>query len=380
VRVTLYAVVFSILALGSGLSVFLFPAIHAAGPTPGGYYYLNPVPGSTQEGNTVSLVLTVTGASGSTLYQFRFFVKNPANLTFQSRLQNYTTLPGQSQFSILVVYPSTSIQGSTALLGQYTASVDLVSPATFPNAASSSFFINIVDSSEHERTQTVGIQASGYIASESVTVTIRTQTTATLVFSQTTIASPAGVVSASWKIPRNATLDTYVVKVSGTVTVKTPPDTQHFLVNPATMSVAAIVLFKPVYQRTETMQFSFQPTYPDGSFPSTGVGLLTLARPSGSKIVLTAIYNNYTASFNANYPTTATNETGVWTVTLAARAYGDSYGNTGPATNILNTPQLTPAVLAVNVTAQAPISQSANNSSSTQRSCILTIHFSSQAQ
>ncbi len=350
-RVTLYAVVFTLLALGPVLSIHLFTGVRAAGPTPSGYYYLNPVPGSTQEGNTVSLVLTVTGASGSTLYQFRFLVKNPANVTFQSRLQNYTTLAGQSQFSILVVYPSASILGSSALLGQYAASVDLVSPVTFPNVASSYFFINIVDSSEHERTQTASIQASGYIASESVTLTIRTQTTATLVFSQTTTASPAGIVTASWKIPRNATIDTYVVTVSGTSTVKTPPDTQHFLVNPATMSVATIVLFKPVYQRTETMQFSFQPAYPDGTFPSTGVGLLTLARPSGSKIILTATYNNYTQTFNANYPTTATNETGIWTVTLAARAYGDGYGNTGPATNTLNTPQLTPAILAVNVTA-----------------------------
>ncbi len=333
------------------MSVYIFPAIHAAGPTPGGYYYLNPVPGSTQEGNTVSLVLTATGATGSTLYQFRFLVKNPANVTFQSRLQNYTTLPGQSQFSILLVYPSASIPGSTALLGQYAASVDLVSPVTFANAASSSFFINIVDSSEHERTQTVGIQASGYAGAESVTVTIRTQTTATIVLSQVILASPAGIVIASWKIPRNATIDTYVATVSGTNTVKSPPDTQHFLVNPATMSVATIVLLKPIYQRTDVMQFSFQPTYPDGSFPSTGVGLLTLARPSGSKIILTAVYNNYTQTFNANYPTTATNETGIWTATLTARAYGDGYGNTGPATNILNTPQLSPAVLAVNVTA-----------------------------
>jgi hypothetical protein len=354
-KVTRYAVAFILLALGPVLSINLFPGIHAAGPSPGGYYYLNPVPVSTQEGNTVSLVLTVTGASGGTLYQFRFFVKNPANVTFQSRLQNYTTLLGQSQFSILVVYPSTSLPGSTSLLGQYTASVDLVSPAASPGIASSSFFINIVDSPEHERTQTVNIQASGYSASEIVSITIRTQTTPILVFSQTVVASPTGIVTASWKIPRNATIDTYVVTVSGTSTIKNPADMQHFLVNAAIMSVAAITMVRPSYQRTETMQFSFQPVYPDASIPSTGVGLLTLARPSGGKITLTAIYNGNAQTFNANYTTSANNETGVWTVTLGARAYSDAYGNTGPGSAVSNNPQLNPAVLTVTVTTNTNI-------------------------
>src|SRR5207253_66484 len=118
----------------------------------------------------------------------------------------------------------------------------------------------------------------------SVTVSIRTQTTSTLVFSQTSPASLVGVVTASWKIPVNATIDSYVVTVSGTSTFKTPLDVQHFAVNAATMSVATITIFKPIYQRTETMRFSFQPTYPDASLPSTGFGLLTseLANSSDS--------------------------------------------------------------------------------------------------
>src|SRR5207237_9196941 len=129
-------------------------------------------------------------------------------------------------------------------------------------------------------------------ASESVSVSIPTQTTSTLVFSQTSPASLVGVVTASWKIPVNATIDSYMVTVSGTSTFKTPLDAQHFTVNAATMSVATIAIFKPIYRRTETMRFSFQPTYPDASLSSTGVGLLTLATLSGSKITLTATYNS----------------------------------------------------------------------------------------
>ena len=353
--VTRFALLFTLVTLAPILADEMVPRVIACCITPGGYYSLTSVPSSTQEGNMVNLVLTVTGATGGTLYQFRFFVKDAARVTFKSPLENYTTPTGQTQFSKSVAYPSTSFAGSDSLLGQYTASVDLVSPFASPNVASSSFFINIVDSSEHERTQTVNIQASGYNASESVSLSIRTQTTSTLVFAQTTTASPGGVVTANWKIPVNATIDTYVVTVSGTSTFKTPPDVQHFGVNVAIMSVAAILSFKPIYQRTETMQYSFQPIYPDGSLPSTGVGLLTLATPSGSRTTLTATYDGSTQTFNASYVTTMTNQTGVWTVTLGARAYSDAYGNTGPGTNIMNAPQLAPAALTIDVTTNTNI-------------------------
>jgi len=346
---TRFALLIIVATLAPILANEIVPGVNACCITPGGYYSLTSVPASTQEGSMVNLVLTVTGATGGTMYQFRFFVKDPASVTFQSPLENYTTLIGQTQFSKSVAYPSTSFAGSDSLLGQYAASVDLMSPFASPNVASSSFFINIVDSSEHQRTQTVNIQASGYNASESVSLSIRTQTTSTLVFAQTTTASPGGVVTANWNIPVNATIDTYVVTVSGTSTFKTPPDVQHFGVNVAIMSVAAIASFKPIYQRTETMQYSFQPIYPDGSLPSTGVGLLTLATPSGSRTMLTATYDSNTQTFNAGYVTTVTNQTGVWTVTLGARAYSDAYGNTGPGTSIMNTPQLTPAALTIDV-------------------------------
>jgi len=126
-------------------------------------------------------------------------------------------------------------------------------------------------------------------------------------------------------------------------------------VNAATMSVATIAIFKPIYQRTETMRFSFQPTYPDASLPSTGVGLLILATPGGSKITLTATYNSNAQTFSANYTTSLTNETGVWTVALGPRAFSDAFGNTGPGIAIMNTPQLTPAALTVDVTTNTNI-------------------------
>ena len=332
------------------MSINLVPRVHAELP-----YALNPVPAAAQEGNTISLVLSVTGATPSTLYQFRFFVTDPAGRTSQSTLQNYTTLPSQNQFSVVAVYPSPSFRGSNSLEGQYLARVDQLQPVATPTVAQNSFVLSITDNPVYERTQTVIIQASGYNVSESVGVTIRTQTTSTLVFSQTAVATSAGIVAASWKIPRNATIDTYVVTLTGTSTVKNPADVQRFAVGRATMTINSITSLKSTYQRTETMKFFFQPTYPDGSIPSTGVALLTLARPNGNSITLTATYDSVSQTFGATYKTSVDNQTGTWTASLGGHAYSDAYGNNGPGTIVTNTPQLIPAALSVSVTANTTI-------------------------
>ncbi len=332
------------------MSVNPVPRVHADTP-----YSLNPVPAAAQEGNTISLVLSVTGATPSTLYQFIFYVTDPLSRTVQSALENYTTLPGQDKFSIVAVYPSPSFAGSNSLVGQYLAKVDQLMPLPSPSVAQSSFILSITDSASYQRTQTVIMQASGYNASESVDVTIRTQTTPTLVFSQTVMATAAGIVAASWKSPRNATIDTYSVTLTGTSTVKNPADVQRFAVGRAIMAVSSITSLKSTYQRTETMRFFFQPTYPDGTVPSTGVALLTVAGPSGNSVTLTASYDSASQTFGATYKTSVDNQTGTWTASLGGHAYSDAYGNNGPGTIVTNTPQLTPAALSISVTANTTI-------------------------
>src|SRR5207247_2998125 len=126
----------------------------------------------------------------------------------------------------LVGYPSTTLSGAKSLAGKYATCVDQILPVAMPKVATSSFVLSITDNLAYERTQTVGIQASRYNASERVSVTIRTQTTSTLVFSQTILATPSGLALTSWKIPRNATTDTYVLTLTGTPACNSPADVQ----------------------------------------------------------------------------------------------------------------------------------------------------------
>ena len=331
------------------LSINMVPMVHADPP-----FSLNSVPAATSEGNTVSLVLSANSAVPNTQYRFRFSVIDPAGKTAQT-LANYTTAPGQDKFTLIVVYPSPSFQGSNTLVGQYNAKVDELWPTAAPSIAGTSFILTITDSSSYQRTQTVNVQASGYKVSESVTVTIRTQTTSTLVFSQTVQASGAGVVATSWKIPVNATIDTYIVTLTGTSTVKNPVDSDRVSVGRAIMIVSSITSVKSVYQRTETMSFSFQPTYPDGSIPSTGVALLTLARPGGGSVTLTATYDSTSQTFQASYQTSLDNQTGTWTASLGGHAYSDAFGNNGPGTIVTNNSQLTTIPLTVTVTTNSTI-------------------------
>ncbi len=332
------------------MSINLVPRVRADLP-----FSLNAVPAAGQEGNTVNLVLSVTGAVSNIQYRFRFYVTDPTGRMVQSPMENYTTVPGQTSFSILVVYPSPALPGTNSLSGQYNAKVDELWPTAAPGVAGTSFVLSVTDSFSYQRTQTVIIQASGYNASESATVTIRTQTTSTLVFSQTLLATGGGIVATSWKIPRNATIDTYVVTVTGARTVKNPVDSQRVSIARATMIISSITSFKSVYQRTETMGFYFQPTYPDGSIPSTGVGLLTLARPGGGSVTLTAMYDSTYQTFDAVYQTSLDNQTGTWTASLGGHAYSDANGNSGPGTIVSTTSQLTTIPLVVSVTTNSTI-------------------------
>ena len=361
-RMTRFALPLMIALVFPMLSAGLLPNVHA--PTTGTQYYLTPVPVVTQEGYTIVLVLIVIGALPSTTYQFDFQTKDPSGKIWTSSIVTENTTASENSFSKLITYPSPNFIGTNSLCCTYSAQANQIKPLAITNVQSTSFGMIIVDRSPstYQRTETVGIRAAGYNASESVSVTIRTFTTSTLVFSQTLPATTAGIVSTSWKVPKNATIDDYIVTVTGTSTKKSPPDAQGFAVTAATMTIPTLTSAKTTYQRTETMSFSFQASYPDGSIANTGIGLLTLAPPTGANITLTANYDGLSQSFIATYKTLIDNQTGTWKATIAAHAYGDGYGNTGPNTRQTSTPQLIPAALNVNInaTSYVPIGQQVN--------------------
>ena len=327
-------------------------------------YSLTPVPFISQEGFAMNLVLSVQNAQPSTTYQFQFYVRDPATKQWNSTIQSYTTFPGQTNFGVIIQYPSATFvnSGRNDLVGQYVGWVSQFSPPPISNPVAvtpNGFYFILTDQTEYQRTQTVGIRASGYQASENATVLIRAQTSNTVVLNVTATASSAGIISGSWKIPRNAVLDNYLVSVTGKKTAKNPADAQGIVVRAASMTINTLTASKSSYERTETMSFSFTVKYPDGQFANTGTALVNLTSTSGNSVFLSTSYSSGSQTFNATYKTFPDNVTGAWTGSLAPNGFDDGFGNTGPTSAVSTSPQLTPATLTITIYSQSyfPIGQ-----------------------
>src|SRR2546426_6924885 len=354
-KTTRYAVLFAV-SIISLTYAGLPPSAHAVPQ-----YSLTPLPFITQEGYSILLILNVVGASPSTLYQFSFHVRDPSTKVWNSVLENYTTFSGQTQFSLLPSYPSAAFigigGGTSSLVGQYVGWVNQTRPALATNTAvavtTNGFFFILTDNTEYQRTDTVGIRATGYNSLEPATVIIRTQTSSTVVLNATTAASPTGIITVSWKIPRNAIIDNYLVTITGKATAKNPPDAQGFVIRAAKMSISTFTSSRTSYERTETMKFSFKSSYPDGQNANSGTALVVLTSPGGTSVSLTAVYDSVAQTFNATYKTFFDNQTGIWTASLGVNGFDDGFGNTGPTTSVSTSPQLQPAVLTVTITSKS---------------------------
>ncbi len=342
-RATRYVLVLALATVAPMVLLSGMLPAHAAGAY--ALYVLPPY--YAQEGGTNTFWLSVTNANATT-YRFQFTVQDPQSKTFKSILYNYTNPPGQTSFTLpAIAYPSPGFLGPSSLVGTYNLSVDQVAPVVKLNVATNSFQFILTNTYVYARTQTVMIHATGYNVSENVNVAIR-PLGSTNVFSQNLMASSTGTITTNWKIPWNATLGYYVVQLTGTSTVKNPADIQGILVVAAPITISSFASSKSTYQRTETMQFSFQAAYPDNSNATTGAGIITLMRPDGSRFNITASYNAGARDFVASYKTSATDLTGTWNATMGVNYFDDGVGNTGPSQSVSTLPQLIPATLSIN--------------------------------
>src|SRR5207245_7559779 len=109
-------------------------------------YRLAPFPFRSQEGATVQLILDVSSAAPSTAYQFVFAVQDPSTHVWISVPQNYTTLPTQQEFILIVSYSSSSFNatgGAHSLFGAYPASVSQAKPVPKNNFTLTFFRIGL---------------------------------------------------------------------------------------------------------------------------------------------------------------------------------------------------------------------------------------------
>jgi hypothetical protein len=225
-------------------------------------------PKQLQENDTVPINLNITGGDASTTYSANVTVRTSTGTSFEKMLTFETSLAGSAE--ALLTYPDDfSTNANTHFVGDYvvffndTLDMDV-------------FSVGLTNLTEYHRYEAVGVRAA-YKPNENVTITLAGED---LNSSVNVTADSDGMVSYSnWTVPANASVGVYtvsVVSVSGTPTVKTPPDTQDFTVPGFTVNATAKNLAADPVPTVEIRAFEGGESVVNATTASNGLATLTL--------------------------------------------------------------------------------------------------------
>ena len=184
-----------------------------------------PEPAQLQEGNSVSLNVSVTGGQPNNAYSGNIVVMMPVPLS-----SNYSSAISFNSSSLgtantVLNFPGTSFQpsGSTTIYaGQYNVILTIGQ-----NVTQYQFSVGLTDQTGYHRGDTVKLFATGYQASQTATLTI-TSPNGSSVFSQSVTADGGGTMNASWLVPTSVVLGQYNATITPQANAKAVPDTQLF--------------------------------------------------------------------------------------------------------------------------------------------------------
>lgn len=201
-------------------------------------YALNvtlPVAKQLQEGDSVPILLNVTGGTASITYDASITVQLPAGIspTFNADLHVLTSALGSGVAT--VTYPNDfPIGANTSYVGDYVVSSNITS-------SRSTFFVGLTNATQYHRMQAVGVKAL-YAPNEEVTFTVAGNG---IQNSVNLTADSFGIIDYSnFTVPSDAKIGSYnvnLVSVSG-VTKKDllgVPDSQNFTVPGFAFNVTA---------------------------------------------------------------------------------------------------------------------------------------------
>ena len=186
-----------------------------------------PSPEQLQEGSSVILNVTLTGAKSGTAYSANITVEMPAPLA--TEYWQIITLTPASQTGTAraeVTFPSSEFQpsGSHAnFTGTYSAYFNKTALL-----ASSQFLIGFTDASQYHRGEQVSIRAVGYKANQPASIRIVSQETSSDLYTANVVASSEGLITASWVVPNDAPIGMYQATITPEGAAKDIVDSQNF--------------------------------------------------------------------------------------------------------------------------------------------------------
>jgi hypothetical protein len=191
-----------------------------------------------QEGGSVTLTTTVTGAQAGTSYYAYVKVTLPNSGTTYTKTLFLGTANSQGTASLSTPFPDVSFSptgASTNYAGTYTY--------TFNDTTASNIFnVNILDSTSYHRGQTVAIRAIGYEADQTASITVTSVKTGSVIDTIQATASSDGIITASYTVPQTADISDYTVKINPTGIQKTIADSQTFAVEGYSVTVQTVNL------------------------------------------------------------------------------------------------------------------------------------------
>ncbi|MGB9915260.1 MAG: carboxypeptidase-like regulatory domain-containing protein [Candidatus Bathyarchaeales archaeon] len=195
-------------------------------------YYIKaiepPAPVLLQQGNFVTLNVTLTGGQPNTQYYANITVKLPAplNTSYSKLIMLASTNQGTAQAQL--TYPATDFQPSGALTN-YTGVYHVYFNET-QQLATDQFFVGFISANEYHRDQAMMIRAIGYQPNEEATITITYTKTGVNVHTADVVASSEGVISATWTAPSDALLGEYNITITAHNASKLVLDSQLFTI------------------------------------------------------------------------------------------------------------------------------------------------------
>jgi hypothetical protein len=198
-------------------------------------YSITTAPSSVQEGSSLVLTVSITGAQSGISYSANVAVVLPSPLgTTYSKTVTLGTVSAKGIASAQVTFPDSSFNpaGSVAdYSGTYTAYFNQSQAL-----AQNTFSVSFIDSTSYHRGQTVVVHATGYQPNQAATLTVISAIGSTIGTASVT-ASAGGLISTSWIVSSDAPIGDCTIRITPDGAQKSVQDSQTFTVIGYTVKV-----------------------------------------------------------------------------------------------------------------------------------------------
>jgi hypothetical protein len=192
-------------------------------------YSITPVPASLQEGNSLSLTVSVTGGIAGVSYEANVSVVLPSTLgTTYTKTISLGTPNDKGTASKQITFPDSSFLPSGSLTdyaGTYTAYFNQSS-----SLAQNTFTVNIIDKIAYHRGDTVTVRATGYQPNSAATLTVTNVKSGTILDTVAVTASADGIISTTYIVSQVAEIGDYTLKLVASNNQKLLTDSENFTV------------------------------------------------------------------------------------------------------------------------------------------------------